>query len=329
MTSTDKNVSAASAEEWTSHVSPALFAMVMGIAGLGLAWRKSHELFGMPVHVGEILLVAAGVVYIAVAALYLVKMARHWSQFMVDFNHPIRSNFLPAASIGLLLLSAAARPHSMAGAEVLFIGGVILHLVLAVRAIARWITHNYEIHHSNPAWFIPVVGNVLVPIPGVPLGYVELSWFFFAVGLVFWIVLFTIIFNRIIFHDQLPEKFVPTLFIMIAPPALGFIAYQALSGGMIDHIARILVYFALFITLLVASMSRRFLKLPFALSWWAYTFPLDAMAIAALIYADAIGDLIWLKVIAGLVLAAATIVVALVFARTLKGLFLGEIFQPE
>jgi tellurite resistance protein TehA-like permease len=34
---------------------------------------------------------------------------------------------------------------------------------------------------------------------------------------------------------------------------------------------------ALFFTILVLSLLPVFLGLPFAVSWWAYTFPLDAM----------------------------------------------------
>ena len=44
---------------------------------------------------------------------------------------------------------------------------------------------------TNP-WFIPVVGNIIVPIAGVDDAPAEVSWFFFSFGLIFWIALFTL-----------------------------------------------------------------------------------------------------------------------------------------
>src|SRR5690606_27318928 len=73
----------------------------------------------------------------------------------------------------------------------------------------------------------------------------------------------------------------PTLFILIAPPAVGFIAYLSLGGGL-DAFARVLYYIALFLTLWLLLQARRFLKLPFFLSWWAYSFPLAAVTIASI-----------------------------------------------
>lgn len=48
-----------------------------------------------------------------------------------------------------------------------------------------------------PAWFIPVVGNIIVPLAGVRFAPAEVSWFFFSIGLVFWIVLLAIVMYRL------------------------------------------------------------------------------------------------------------------------------------
>ena len=67
-----------------------------------------------------------------------------------------------------------------------WIVGVTVHLVFTLYVMSVWIHHEgLEVHHINPAWFIPVVGNVLVPIAGTHLGYTETSWFFFSIGIVF------------------------------------------------------------------------------------------------------------------------------------------------
>jgi tellurite resistance protein len=85
-----------------------------------------------------------------------------------------------------------------------------------------------DIKSMNPLWFLPIVGNMIAPIAGVKLGYTEFSLFMFSIGFILWGVLFTVIINRIIFHNSLPQKLLPTLFILIAPPAIGFISYTTL-----------------------------------------------------------------------------------------------------
>jgi tellurite resistance protein len=126
------------------------------------------------------------------------------------------------------------------------------------------------------------VGNILVPVTGVAYASAEISWFFFSIGLVFWIALFTILFYRLLFHNPLPERLLPTLFILIAPPAVGFISYVKLTGA-VDSMARILYYFGLFVFILMIPQLRMLSRIKYYLSWWAYTFPLAALSIATIL----------------------------------------------
>lgn len=99
--------------------------------------------------------------------------------------------------------------------------------------------------------------------------------------MVFWLVLLAIIFNRMFFHHPLSGKLLPTLFVLIAPPSVGFVSWLQLNGEL-DPFARLLYYSALFFTLMLFTQVHRFLKLPFFLSWWAYSFPIAAITIATL-----------------------------------------------
>ncbi|MFP3442800.1 hypothetical protein R0K18_34200, partial [Pantoea sp. SIMBA_133] len=78
----------------------------------------------------------------------------------------------------------------------------------------------------------------------------------------------------------LPAKLLPTLFILIAPPAVGSISWFQLVGE-INAFGRILYYIALFLTLMLLTQTTRFIKLDFFLSWWAYSFPIAAITIAS------------------------------------------------
>jgi tellurite resistance protein len=186
----------------------------------------------------------------------------------------------------------------------------------------------FEIVHLNPAWFIPVVGNILVPIAGVVHAPAEVSWFFFSVGLVFWPPLLTIILYRVIFHGSLPERLMPTLFILIAPPAVGFLSYLRLTGGEVDAFAHVLYHTALFFTLLLFAQLRWFTRLKFFLSWWAYSFPLAAITVATLAIFEHTGGVVFLR-LAGILLGVASVVIAGLLARTTLAVVRREICVEE
>ncbi len=310
------------------HFPVSFFASVMGTTGLAIAWKKAHAVLGVPEGIGCALTLWAAALFSVLTLIYLTKLLRHWPAVQHEFAHPVRINFFPAFSISLLLLAAAFSEGLPALATGLWSVGALLHLGFTVTVMSSWIHHtHYDIKHANPAWFIPVVGNVIVPVAGVTLAPPEISWFFFSIGLVFWLVLMTIVMYRLFFHEPLPERLTPTLFILIAPPAVGFIAWVKLNGGNIDAFARILYYVALFLTLLLASNALRFFRVRFFLSAWAYSFPLAAITIATLIMAESLGGLF--MPLAMVLLGVLTLVLGLLTARTALGAYRGEICQPE
>jgi len=264
------------------HFPVAIFSMVMGISGLTLVWLKAHTVLGLPVIVGEGLRGVASILFIILLVVYGLKALRHPQSVVMEMRHPVRINFFSTISISLLLLATAYVEAAPEVALWLWGVGAVLHLSLTLAIFSSWLHHtHYAIQHANPAWFIPVVGNIIVPIAGVRLASPELSWFFFSIGLVFWIVLLTIVLYRLFFHEPLPARLTPTLFILLAPPSVGFIAYLQLNENL-DAFARILYYTALFLALLLASNAMRFLRTPFFISAWAYSFPLAALTIATL-----------------------------------------------
>jgi tellurite resistance protein len=310
------------------HFPVAFFSTVMGMAGLAIAWEKGHEVLSLPETVGLALAAIVAGQLALVLGLFLAKLALHRAAVLDELRHPVKLSFFPTISISFLLLAIAALPAVPEVARALWYLGVSLHLLFTLYVINAWMHHpQFEVHHMNPAWYIPAVGNVLVPVGGVALGHTEISWFFFSIGMVFWLVLLTIIFYRMLFHQPLPERLMPTLFILIAPPAVGFIAYYKLTGS-IDPLARVLFGAALFFTLLLLVQIHRFARLKFFLSWWAYSFPLAAMTIASLVMHEATG-VGGYRVLGAALLALTTAVVGLLLVRTTKAIRDRGICLPE
>jgi len=161
--------------------------------------------------------------------------------------------------------------------------GAPLQLFFTLTIIRYWIHNKFKVVHSNPAWFIPIVGNVLVPVVGVEAAPMFVSIFYFTIGIFFWFIFFSIVMYRIIFHHPLAKKLIPTLFIFIAPPAIGFISYFRITSGSIDMVSMFLYFVALFTLLLLLFMVKMYDRSQFFISWWAYTFPLAAITIATLL----------------------------------------------
>jgi tellurite resistance protein len=303
------------------------FSMIMGLSGYTLVWMKVEELnlLGFaPVEVFAALTIA---LFIVLITLYSAKIIKHRQSVINELNHPVMLSFFPTITISMILIGTFLATWVPSLALLIWQIGGIGQLLLTLLILSRWIHHDhFEIHHISPAWFIPAVGNILVPLAGVENASMELNWFFFSIGLLFWIVLFTIIMYRMVFHHPLPENLLPTLFIMIAPPAVGFISYLHMEPDL-DNFARFLYYSGLFLTLLLLVQTPRFAKLPFSLSWWAYSFPLAAMTVATLMMYEETGKS-YFQIIAYALLLVLTGVILILLYKTFNAARHNQICLP-
>ncbi len=310
-----------------AHLPITLYGSVMGLSGLAIALLRTEHVLGLHLGAGRPLLWVVSLWFGVLSILYLAKLVRHRDLVLAEYNHPVRVNFFPAVSISLLLLGIGYLEEAPGLARALWWIGTPMHLLFCLKIMHTWFYREFRIQSLNPAWFIPVVGTILVPVAGVPLGHVEISWFFFSIGAMFWNLLMAIVLYRILFHPLLAEKFLPTLFILIPPPAIGFVSLSRLTGGGGD-LHRVLYDFALFILLLLVTMLPRFRRVPYYVSWWAYTFPLASITIASLLMYKTGGHDFHRYLASGLLVVTA-LVNLVVLVRTIQAAVGGRICVPE
>ena len=311
-----------------SHLPVSIFSTVMGLAGLAIAWQKAHLALDVPAFVWQGIASFTTLLFLGLLAIYGIKIWRFPGAVAAEWKHPVRVNFFPTISICLLLLGIVWLGTVPTVSHGLWAVGTLTHLAFTFAILSSWMHHtHYDIKHANPAWFIPVVGNLFVPICGVQFAPAELSWFFFSIGIVFWIVLMTIVFYRIFFHEPIPARLFPTLFILLAPPAVGFIAYGSLVPEL-DGFGRVLYYTALFLTLLLGTNVLRFIRGGFFISAWAYSFPLAAMTIASFVMAKRSGLDVYLWIATALLIIVSLVVVVLI-TKTLSAVGQHAICVPE
>lgn len=273
------------------HMPIQLFAIIMGLSGFSIMFAKAYHILGFPIWIYKSILFVDTLLFLFIFSAYMFKVLIYLDAVKKEFYHPIKSSFMAAIPISFLLLSIAYYDYNPLISIFLWYIGAPLQLLFTLIVIRYWIHNELKVVHSNPAWFIPIVGNVLVPIIGVEAAPISISIFFFAIGMFFWIVLFTIMIYRLVFHHPLAKKLIPTFFIFIAPPAVGFVSYFRITNGSIDMMSMFLYYIALFILLLLLFMIKMYDVKEFFISWWAYTFPLAALSIATLMLHMAYGTM--------------------------------------
>ncbi|HJX20690.1 MAG TPA: hypothetical protein VJ454_06825, partial [Steroidobacteraceae bacterium] len=143
---------------------------------------------------------------------------------------------------------------------------------------------------------------------------VEASRFFFGVSATIAPVLTALLLYRAMVAAPLPEALRPSWFILLVPPSLIYANGVALFA--FDFL-EILYFFGVVLAIALLVYARSFMRWPFAPSWWAFTFPLDALAYAAARYAQSHPSMPW-KPVAAVALAVATLFVVVVLWKTVR-----------
>lgn len=309
------------------HLPIGMFACVMSLAGLCLAWRFAAHSYGVKMAISHWIGIAALAAFAVLAVAYGVKLLRHRELVKQEFAHPVIGNFFGTVGISILLLSSVLGAYSAAAQQLVWVLGVVVTLLLSGLTISRLLDGNGAPTSVVPAWLIAGVGSLDIVVTGgsFPASWAhEINLLAAAIGSVSAIIFFVLIFSRLVHQAPLAAGMRPSKMILVAPFAVGFVAYARLVQR-IDMFASLLFYFALFLFLIIACrLCRR--PAPFSQAWWAIGFPMEALSNAALMYAGAVGG--WaLQSIAIALLAAVSATVAILSLRTLHALCTGRLLS--
>lgn len=270
------------------------FASVMWFSWLSIASHKLEEIINIDLNFSKYILYFTLIYFFIISILYIIKMIINLQDIKNDFLHPVKSNFFPWIWKILLLIAICFLTINKDISNIFWIIWVLFQSFFTIILFRRWMLHETNINTMNPLWFLPVVWNMIIPIAWFKLWYSELSWFFFSVWIIMWITLFIIIMNRIIFHNPIAQKLLPTLFILIAPPSIWFISFTVLNNWDLTQFWKILYYFSLFMFIIIVTKINILKKIKFYLSWWAYSFPMAAITIATILFYNLTGNLFFI-----------------------------------
>lgn len=292
------------------------YGAVMGLAGLGLTARLAATVWPgvvrAPAYVTEPWVLLGAIALLILLALYFLKGA---AALREDFTNPMTLGFCGALPVGMSLVAGGLAPYAPAIATGLWWLSFALLIAFQLWGLLRLLSGGLSIGEINPGWLILFVGGIVVPGPGLSLGLTEASHFSFGISATIAPILVALLLYRVIAGPPVPEGLRPTWFILLVPPTMIYANGLRLFPEM--AFLENLFYFSLALGGALLMYARGFLRWPFGPPWWAFTFPLDALAYAAARYAQDHPQPLWRGVCAATLLLA-TAFVLLVLWRTLR-----------
>ncbi len=311
-------------------VPPNIFGIGFGLAGLATIWRVGVKLDLAPVWLGNVLVIIAAAAWFASCVFYLRYALVARGAFASDIRDVIFAPFLALAVITpMVLVEDGIEPYAHRTSAVVV--DVFLALTVAYGGwlTGFWMRGGLEIDKLHPGYFLPTAaGGLIASAAAASVGQRRLAEVMLGLGLICWLILGSMILGRLIFRPPLPDALAPTMAIEIAPAAVASLAYFAITDGRIDLFSAILGGYGLLMALAQLPLFPRYVRLKFSIGTWSYTFAWAGVASAGL-YWIAYGHLgAPGRVYSYLVLAAITILIGGIAARTVVAVARRDLLPP-
>ncbi|HTZ93461.1 MAG TPA: hypothetical protein VMB74_13775 [Streptosporangiaceae bacterium] len=307
-------------------IPPNFFAIAFGLAGLGEVWRAAAKPLGVSLAVADVLFIVAAAAWAVLLAAYL---SQGWRQVVADFCDPVLGAFVSLAVITPTALVTALVPDAKPAARMLVIILFILIVVLGGWITGQWIAGKIPGRANHPGYFLPTVaGPGVAAAAAAAVGLHGMAEGAFGAAVVSWLILGSIIMNRLFFRPRLPGPLVPTMAIEVAPPVVAGLAYFAIDGGRVDFVARALGCYAILMTVVQVRLIPVYARLAFSAGFWSFSFSYAALATDGLLWLRATrppGTTAYVIV----VVTAITVLIAAIAVRSIVALSRGQFFPAR
>ena len=297
-------------------ITPNMFGISFGLAGLAVCWGYAAVLGLVPASVADALFVIAAAVWLALVVGYLSQVPRRPGGWRRELADPVLAPFVSLAPIVGMLLATGLMPHAPAAGRWLFGVFAAVTVVLAGWMTGQWIVEDLDLDRLHSGYVLPAVAGGLIASIGAALaGWTGIAHAFMGLGVLSWLLIGSVIMARLLFRPRLTAPLTPTLAIEVAPPALAGLAYLAITRGRVDAVALALGGFTALAVVVQLRLIPVYRRLPFGPAFWSFAFPYSAVATFALHwinYGKPAGYTVW----ALAVLSAITAFIAALVAET-------------
>lgn len=346
----------------TRHFSPAWFAAVMGTAVIPQVLAALN--FPGSSMLAALFFLLALAMFLLALAPWAARFVLYPENVRQDLRHPVVAHFFPTMPIALVILALDFLRYPdlllppAASRELAFwlwlLGALGIHLFAFPILIRVFSNGQITPAHANFGWFIPPVSKMIIPVGGFELavlfpGSLELAFGLsivsFGIGFFLFLFVGAAVYHRYIYHELPMSQLAPTFFIGMVPTAIMaavFAKLLQLIGSMpvlgiglpyFTPLAKIAILLCwgfsawwFIVACIMTLYYLRYIELPYALSWWAFTFPSGALCLASA-SAWQVSGFTSILVFFGMATLFLLVVWSLVFVRTVRGILSGEIFH--
>jgi hypothetical protein len=231
------------------------FGMCLGVSSQAMLWKTlqsepSTAFLHVSPAVNHALWWVSAALMALVSFIYLLKIVFYFEAVRREFHHPIRVNFFFAPWIAcLFLVKGLPHPVWTIHHAVWYILMVPIFL-LDLKIYGQWMSGGDRrlSKVATPTNHLAVVGNFVGALLGAKMGLREVPIFFFAVGVVHYLVLFVTLYQRLPTNAQLPRDLHPVFFLFIAAPSVASVGWARLCGDF-NYAAKIFYFTSLFLSM--------------------------------------------------------------------------------
>jgi tellurite resistance protein len=141
----------------------------------------------------------------------------------------------------------------------------------------------------------------------------------FGYGTVSWLVLGSILMQRLFTQPALPTPLIPTMAIELAPSVVAGTAWFAINGSQLDGIAYLLAGYGILMVMMQIRLVPAYRRVPFGPGAWAYGFSYAA-AVTVTVRWLAAADVGQQVALTYFLLIAITLAIGVLCLKTLRGL---------
>lgn len=299
------------------------FSIVLGLIGLGNAWRAAHRVWGLPAEAGEAIIWAGLLVWAVLVALYAAKWVLAREAAVAELNDA--TPFSGLAGVATMLAAVGLLPYTYWLAAVVLAAGAIFALGYGIwRTGVMW-QGGRPAGSTNAALYLPLVaGSFVLTIGLSAFGLADWAQLAFGAGFFTWLAVESVLLHRLYTAEPMAPAARPTLGIQLAPPAVGAVAYLgAFGAGSETMLVHAFIGYAILQAVLLGRLLPWISK-SFGPGLWSFSFGATALATATITMTGR-GDSGAIATLAPVAFAFANLVIALLALGTIGLLVRGKL----
>jgi tellurite resistance protein len=302
----------ASARRGRTRVPLNTHAIPLGLAGLAQVWTAAASALGLPFELGQAFWLIAAIAWIWTLTVHLHRGTRTDQPLSHQLTHFAQGPLAALLPLAAMLLGAGLHRTIPIAGTVLTLISLAAATAFAAWILSFWMRGELPLESVHGGYFLPISAAGLVG--AFAASETGLNWLAvgsFAVGIFFWLVISVFFFLRLALRPAMPAPLVPTLAIMMAPPAVASAAWLTISDGRPNHLFEGLTAMTALMVLIQVMLLPRYCALPFSHGFWSFTFPAASVGALAITWLHLLQPLAWQAITIGVLAAVTALVVAI------------------